>query len=199
MKNWIVALLMLCAVASFGQSGEGKENPGSLYSNGSENPYLDRVARKVGDILMIEIVESSSATFTAATNTSKSDGATASVDILKGFFNRLFAPLSTNGSGSSAGSGDTSYKSKMTTEMSAVVKKVMDNGMLVIEGTRTLVTNKETQTYVLSGIVRQQDISSMNTVPSNRIAEAEIKLMAKGAVGDRQRRGILTQLVDWLF
>ncbi len=183
----------------YSQTGEGKANPGSLFNSDSENPYLDRVARKEGDILMIEIVESSSSTFTATTNTSKSDGSTASVDILKGFFNRLFAPLSTSGSGSSAGSGDTSYKSKMTTEMSAVVKKVLPGGQMVIEGTRTLVTNKETQVYVLSGIVRQQDITSMNTIPSNRIAEAEIKLTAKGAVGDRQRKGILTQLVDWLF
>lgn len=198
MKRYLIVVVLVASVAAFAQDG-GKTNPGSLYQDGATNPWLDRVARKEGDLLMIKISEESAATFTASTNTSKSDNNQASLDVLKGFFNRLFAPLVTSGSGNSSGSGDTSYKSKMTTHMSVVVKKVLPNGQMMIEGTRTLVTNKETQTYVLSGLIRAEDVMSDNTVDSTRIAEAEIKLMAKGQVGDRQRRGILTQVLDWLF
>lgn len=184
-----------------GQSiGSGsKANPGSLYSTGATNPYLDRVARKVGDVLMVEIKESSAATFSAATNTSKTDSNTASADVLKGFLGRIFGPLATSGSGAASGSGDTSHKSSMTTRMSVVIKEVLPDGHMVIEGTRTLVTNKETQTFVLTGLIRQADITTANIVDSTRIADASIKLAATGQVADRQRKGILTKLLDWLF
>ena len=197
-KQLSVLFLIGVSAVAIAQTG-GKANPGSLYQDGGSNPYLDRVARKEGDILMIEIVEQSSSNFKADTAASKSIGNSASVDVVKGFFDRLFGPLTTSGSGSTTGGGSTSQTSSMAALMSVVVKEVLPNGLLVIEGTRTLVTNKDTQTFVLTGLIRAADIESDNTIESTRIAEAEIRLEARGMIADRQRKGVLTQLIDWLF
>ena len=83
--------------------------------------------------------------------------------------------------------------------MSVLVKQVMPNGNLVVEGRRSLVTNKQTQTIVFSGIVRQTDIRPNNTVLSTDVAEAEVKMDGSGVISQRQRKGILTQIIDWLF
>jgi flagellar L-ring protein precursor FlgH len=80
------------------------------------------------------------------------------------------------------------------------VKEVLPNGNLVLEGTRDLKLNKETQQIVISGIVRRDDVRPDNTVLSENMAMAEIRSMGTGGViADRQRRGILTRLVDFLF
>jgi flagellar L-ring protein precursor FlgH len=83
--------------------------------------------------------------------------------------------------------------------MSAVVKKVMPNGNLVIEGTRFVKVNKDTQTFVLSGVIKQDSVLPDNTVMSESIAEAEIRVEGKGAITERQRKGILSRVLDWLF
>ena len=48
-------------------------------------------------------------------------------------------------------------------------------------------------------MVRPMDITSDNTIKSSQIAEADIRLEGKGMIQDRQRKGILNQIMDWLF
>lgn len=52
---------------------------------------------------------------------------------------------------------------------------------------------------VIEGIVRPDDIKSDNTVLSEDVAEASIKYDGKGTVGDRQRQGLISRLLNWLF
>ena len=79
------------------------------------------------------------------------------------------------------------------------VVETFPNGVLRIEGRRTLKINEETQTLVFSGLVRIRDIRADNTVPSTAIANAEIYFEGKGIVGSRQREGILTRLFKIIF
>lgn len=196
MKHVFLAIL---AVAAAGCLAQSKTDAGTIYGPKIDNPFADRIARQKGDIVMIVINEQSAASFAAATKSVKGDSNTVSVDVFKGLLGRLFGPLSTSGSSQVQGQGDTSQTSKMSARMSAMVKEVLPNGTMIIEGSRALVTNKETQTFVLSGIIRMADISPDNTIDSTKIAEAEIKMEGSGMISDRQRKGILTQLLDWLF
>ena len=198
MKKLLLIVIAMASMNAFAQTG-GKASPGSLFNSGVDNPWLDRVARKEGDVLMVVIKEESTSSFSASTTATKDASNSVSLDVVKGFFSRLFGPLATSGGGTTSGSGNTAYNGKMAARMSVVVKKVLPNGQMVIEGTRTLVTNKETQTYVLSGLIRSTDIASDNSIDSTRIAEAEIKLTGTGMVAERQKKGIITQLLDWLF
>jgi flagellar L-ring protein precursor FlgH len=83
--------------------------------------------------------------------------------------------------------------------MSAIVTKVNPNGTLIIEGARSVVVNKETQLFKITGVIRREDVRPDNTVMSEAIADAQIKLDGKGTINDRQRRGLITRLLDWLF
>lgn len=180
------------------------DNTGSLWSNSKPNAFLDRTARKEGDILTIIISETSTATFSASTTTSKTDTNTVGktiIPILSTLVPNLIPNTtgSSSGSLSTAGAGTTASTGKFTARMSAVVKKVMPNGNLVIEGTRFVKVNKDTQTFVLSGIIKQDSVLPDNTVLSESIAEAEIRVEGKGAITERQRKGILSRVLDWLF
>jgi len=204
MKRFLYCIVLGAAVQAAYADDLPPDNTGSLWSNSKPNAFLDRTARKEGDILTIIISETSTATYTASTTTSKTDTNTVGktvVPILSTLVPNLIPNTSGSSSGSltSAGSGTTQATGKFTARMSAVVKKVMPNGNLVIEGTRYVKVNKETQTFVLSGVIKPDSVRPDNTVLSESIAEAEIRADGKGAISERQRKGILSRLLDWLF
>jgi len=196
-KTALFVIFVLITAISAAQ--ESKPNPGSLFNAGARNAFVDSVARRVGDVLMVVIDESSTANFAATTEASKNDSNSISTQFFNSFLDHLIRPMNTNGQSKVAGDGKTTQTGKMNATMSVVVKQVMPNGNLVIEGTRSLITNKQTQTFVLSGIVRQEDVLANNTVSSDKIAAAEIKMDGSGMISQRQRKGILTQVLDWLF
>lgn len=201
MRLIAMATIVVLAGSSLAQDSKTgcKSNAGSIYHQGANNPLLDNVARNVGDIVMIEISERSVSTFTASTSSVKTTDNNVGSILFDNFIKGLFGTLATSGSSTNQGSGDTNYRSSMTTQMSAIVKQVFPNGYMLIEGTRTLVTNKETQIYVLSGLIRPVDITADNIIDSAKIAEAQIRLESKGQIAERQRKGILSQLLDWIF
>lgn len=199
MRAWILALALTVAAVGLGQTTQDKENPGSLLSPGYVNPLSDRVARHVGDILTIEVKEESLAEYSANTTTARSSKGSFSPGFVFDIIERVFRGFTTSTSSETKGDGKTTHKNKVTTKMSAVVKQVMPNGNLLVEGHRSLTTNKDTETIVLTGIVRPFDIGSDNIVESTRIAELTLALAGKGQIQDKQKKGILSTLLDWLF
>jgi flagellar L-ring protein precursor FlgH len=196
MKVLVLVFVAAIAAVSFSQS---KGNPGSLFDATVRNPFTDNVARRVGDILTVIVDEKTLADFKASTQATKNDSNSVNAQFFIGLLDSLFKPVTTGANSSVSGDGQTSQSSRMTATMSTVVKQVMPNGNLVIEGRRSLITNKQTQTIVFSGIVRPTDITPNNTVRSVNVAEAEIKMDGTGLISQRQRKGILTQIIDWLF
>lgn len=192
------SVMLLAAVAATASAQSQDENPGSLWNNKAPSPYQDRVARKEGDVITIVISETSTSAITASTNTSKTD----SNNITKGLgpiLSNLIPNWMTGNNASNSGQGQTSQTGRFSATVSAVVRKVLPNGTMIIEGTKLLTVNKDTQTFTVRGIIRPDDIRSDNTVLSERIADAYIVGNGKGQIADRQRRGILTRLLDWLF
>jgi len=206
MKQTTLAIFM--ALGVLGQSQVIDKNDattnaqasGSMWANG-QNPLTDRTARREGDLLTILISESSVATFSANTTASKTQSSNAMQNVLKGLFGflDLTGPKSTSGSTADTGTGTTGQNGTMRARITAEVIAVTPRGHLILEGSRTLVINKESQIFKLTGIIRRDDIAPDNTVFSESIAQAEIRLEGKGQIADKQRRGFLTQLLDWLF
>ncbi len=199
MKTISIALMLLLAGASWSQIIDKGDNPGTLWVQGADNPLLDRTARKVGDLLTIIISETSAASFNATSTTSKKDSTTIGKSIFNDFIGRFFSPAATSGTSATNGSGTSIQNGTVTARLTAIVKQVLPNGSLVIEGTRTVMVNRDLQSFKLSGIVRRDDVRADNTILSENIAEADIRMEGKGAIYDRQRRGLLTRLLDWLF
>lgn len=200
MKHLTIAL-----VAIFAQFASAQDtNDGSLVPSKMRNPYLDRTAKRAGDVLTVVVDESSTAALSANTTAAKKDSNAIdklvtpflkNIPLVKDFL----GGLSTGANSSNSGSGATNGTTRLNAKISVVVKEVLPNGNLVIEGNRIVKVNKDLQIYKLTGIVRPDDVRRDNTVKSEAIAEANITTDGKGLIGDRQRRGILTRLLDWLF
>ncbi|HXH61722.1 MAG TPA: flagellar basal body L-ring protein FlgH [Fimbriimonadaceae bacterium] len=192
---FIIAVLSL-GCASYAQI---KGNPGSLFDPKARNMFTDNVAREVGDVLLVVVDEKTIADFSASTQASKNDSNSISTKFFNNFLDRLFRPLTTGDQSSNSGDGETKQNSRMSATMSVIVKQVLPNGNMVIEGSRSLITNKQTQTLTLSGVIRPLDIRPDNSVLSSVIAEAQIKMDGAGLISQRQHKGILTKILDWLF
>ena len=72
--------------------------------------------------------------------------------------------------------------------------RVLPNGNLVIRGEKWLTLNTGEEFIRLEGLVRPQDVSSDNTVESNRIANARIQYSGKGQTQEAQSPGWLNTL-----
>ena len=176
----------------------GKTTPnGSLWSSSSQSLTADCRAHKVGDTITILVQESSTASSTASTKTSKSEAY--AFNGLTGGLHGLLGPLGSSDSSSLNGSGQTSRSGSLITTMSAMVKTVLPNGDLMIQGTRLITVNKEKENIVLTGEVRPQDISPNNTVSSVSLANATITYQGKGPVSKQTHGGLLGRLFGWLF
>lgn len=198
MRSIYVAAILALACVSVAQESLNKVNPGSLWTEDASDILHDRTASKEGDLITVLITESTAATFTAQTTTSKSDAA----NINKGLgpvLGNIIPNLGVGASSATQGAGATTQAGSFTGTVTAVVKKVFPNGTMLIEGARDIVYNRETQTIKLTGIVRREDIAPNNTILSSLVANAQIRATGKGQISDRQRKGLLMRLLDWLF
>ena len=188
---------------------------GSLFSdNVKADLFTDVKAIDVGDIVTINIVETSKASKDAKTDIQRNNAVDASIKALLGLESyshplvQEIAPEFNLGTGISAtyaskfkGQGKTTRNESMTAQISARVIQVLPNGNLVIRGSREITVNFEKQYIIVQGVVRPEDISPENTVLSTYIADAKIDYTGKGDVSRQQRQGWLSRLIDvvWPF
>lgn len=197
---------------------EANEKPtktyeGSLWENNGplSDLFIDPKARKVGDIVTISIVETSSASNNADTNTSRTSSIDASITNLLGLENNStfprgsgFTPFgSVTGSSSNSfqGSGNTNRSGELAASLTARVTEVLPNGNLRILGRREITINNERQYIALSGIIRPRDISSDNVILSTFISDAKIAYTGTGIINDVQKPGWLARVFNavWPF
>ena len=170
--------------------------------------FKDHKARTVGDIVTISIVESSSASNRATTQTGRKSSVSGGIEK---FFNMekhfpvshpFFNPFSSVKGGlesSFDGSGTTTRTGKLTAYITARVTEVLPNGNLKIVGSREVTVNNEKQLITLSGIIRPKDISADNIILSTYISDARIAYRGSGIIDDRQRPGWLARIFDWIW
>lgn len=168
-------------------------------SNTAASLYADSRAHDVGDALTIVISENTTATSTATTKTAHDDTVNAFGG--SGLFQRIFKDFSLTATNSRAGNGtgSTTRSGTLSTTLSVIVKEVMPNGTLVVEGTRVVGINRETQKVTFTGIVRPEDIGYDNSVSSNLVANVIVHYDGKGIVSDTQRPGIISRVFRFLF
>ncbi len=179
---------------------------GSLWEpdNGRAYMFEDRRASRVGDIVVVQIVEQHSGSKTANTKSDRSTtfGAGASggffdIKDLLGDFRNLFNADVTS-SNEFEGDGSTSREDSLTGTIAAQVVEVLPNGDLRIQGKRRVKVNSETQTMMIKGIVRRIDLDTQNTVLSSAVANADISYTGLGAVDDVQTPGWAVRVFNWV-
>lgn len=169
--------------------------PGSAWSGYSTMMDLthDLRASRIDDVVTVIVAESASATTTGNTKTARKSSANTLVTGFPGVKSAPATALLSNlahmsGDTELDGSGATGRSTTLTTNMTARVVRVLPNGFLVIEGSKNVQINSEWQTVTVRGVVRPADLTSDNTVPSQRIAQMEVKLDGKGVINDAIRR-----------
>jgi flagellar L-ring protein precursor FlgH len=164
------------------------------------NLYNAHRAMRVDDILTVVIIESAKAGSQSGTNTQKQNDL--SLTAAKGTGLLKFLP-SFGASGSSKvdynGQGATTREGSLDAKISARVIKVLDNGDLVIDGSKVVEINEEKEIIKVNGIVRPQDIEGNNIIYSYNIADAQITYSGKGTSNTGQRPGILARFLNWIF
>lgn len=170
----------------------------SLWGNPGSDSLLfsDRKARNVGDVLTIVIAESATTSMNKSTSNSKSGEV--SLNAGMGVFDFLKA-ASAGSSDSFKADGSTANSNRASGRIAVTVTDVMPNGNMVVEGTQSIYQGKNEHKISLRGIVRRDDVSYMNTVPSTQVADASIKFDGKGPINAKQRQGILSQIFNILF
>jgi flagellar L-ring protein precursor FlgH len=165
----------------------------------------DLRARSVNDLLTIQVVETIQATGTADARLSKASDAGASVTKLFGLEKALpdvIDPTNLVGAASNSkfdGAGATTRSAQFAAIMTARVVQVLPNGDLVLEGARELDINGDRQVVVLTGLVRQADISPYNVVLSTSIAQLRIRYFGRGLMKDSLQPGWLTRILNKIF
>jgi flagellar L-ring protein FlgH len=165
--------------------------------NSSCNLVADVKARTVGDLVTVLITEGTEASLAATTDVSKDFKHSNNAGI--GPLVKLVPEIGYTSSQSGKASGQTTMSNNLVTKLTATVTNVLPNGNLQIKGERAIVTNGEKQTATLSATVRPQDIATDNTVVSTFLADVNVQCTGKGAVANRQKEGIISRLLRFLF
>ncbi len=153
--------------------------------------FRDVRASQVYDLVTILVSDKASAVSTGATNTTRKSSVKASVAsaVLPKSVAPALANLATTSNNTQLhGQGTTSRESTLTTTVTAEVTDVLPNGNLVIQGQKEISVNSEKQVITVRGIVRPDDLSPGNSIPSDRIARMEVRVNGRGVVNDAVKR-----------
>ncbi len=174
-------------------------NNGSIYQAGfDQNLYSDRKAFRVGDIITITLNERTQASKNANSQIDKDSNANIGLTSLFGSSLTTNNPIGGNDLSLSAGySGERGTKgdaksaqsNTLTGSITVTVADVLPNGIIAVRGEKWMTLNTGDELVRIAGLVRADDISTDNTVPSTRVADARITYSGTGAFADASQPG----------
>jgi len=193
-KTLSKSLLVMILVLMFGITASAQ----TMKEIVANSFYSDKKAFAEGDIITIQIVEFTKGTnqTNATTNSDNSLNADATASSIP------FVPsfgLNSEMSNRHTAEGEISSQGELESMMTAVVTEVQENGLLSIQGVRTLNVNGEIQTTTITGLVRSEDVSSRNTVYSYNIANSQISYSGQGMATEAGKPGIIARVWNWIF
>ncbi|UTV98778.1 flagellar basal body L-ring protein FlgH [Marinomonas rhizomae] len=169
---------------------------GGIYQASMGDVFFgDQKASKVGDILTINLNETTTSTKANAATVSKSSSATIENPTVFGQELRVDTTLPQQGTDFS-GNASANQNNSLTGTISVTVYKAYPNGVLAVRGEKWLRLNQGDEYIRFSGVVRKQDISPDNTVESERVADARITYSGTGDVAAGSEQGWVSRLLN---
>ncbi len=158
----------------------------------------DPTARRLNDLVTVNVIENVSAATTADANVGKSSDANVSIPgpQIASQLSRLF-PFSSETNFN--GAGGTTRSTQLSARLTARVVEVLPNGDLVVEGVREVDVNGDRALVVLTGVIRSVDIQPTNVISSTRIGQLQIKALSQGLIKDSLSPGWLIRALNKIF
>ena len=181
----------------------------SLWREGARGFFRDQRARRVGDVLTVNIVVKDQAALNNETSRSRATEDSLGLPNLLGLEGKLvdFLPngasadklVGANSDMRNKGSGATQRSESVNTNVAAVIVQQLPNGNLVIEGRQEIRVNFEVREVYVAGIVRPEDITPANTISHEKIAELRVAYGGRGLITDVQQPRYGSQVLDILL
>lgn len=181
----VFSLIFLCHLSAFAMNLFDETHYRALIA--------DRKAYLPGDILTVIVLETSNAQTSADLSSGK-----AIETALKASYNKKSYKVGLDLTGSGRANAKTARNGKIKAALTVRIKDIFPNTTYLIEGRQMITINGEQQTIILSGIVRQEDISAQNTILSTRLADAQITYAGNGSVSNAQRYNYAYKLLSFM-
>ena len=171
----------------------GQMSDGSAWSATGKLTSLstDVKALNPHDLISIVISENLSASTGGTVKNSRASTATSELSALLGTFSASGAAnnaLAQKSGSSLNAQGQSVTDSSLNTTIGGEVMDVLPNGILVIEAARQLEFNQQTETIIMRGLVRPEDVSPSNQVLSTAISGLQVQVVGKGIINDSTYR-----------
>lgn len=177
------------------------EHHGSIFMAGRHMAlFTDQRARQIGDAITVTLVEQTDASKSSSTATAKgtSIGIPAPTIFGRGitYNGDVIGNSSLDSDTEFSGTGSSSQSNSLSGSITVVVREVMPNGLLRVEGDKWLTINQGREFIHVHGYVRPIDITADNSVPSFKLADARITYSGKGVLADANRPGWLSRFFN---
>ncbi len=157
---------------------------------------------RVGDIITVLLSESTQANRSLSNELSRESendvvpqGLT---NRIAGLGSALTGINTAGGTISSNGAATADQRASLNGSVAATVIEVQANGNLVVRGEKQLSLSEGGEVIQVSGIIRPEDVSAINTVQSRRLANAQLAYRAVGDHANATRAGWGTSaLLKW--
>ncbi len=167
-------------------------------STGYAPLYTGNRARAVGDPLTILLVESTSTTKAAGSNTAR-DGGFSLTPPASGPFSILSPDaLSASGNSSFKGQGKANQSNSLSGQLTVTIAEVRPNGTALVRGEKRMTLSQGEEWIQFSGIVRLSDIDEDSRILSSRVADARIIYAGNGSIQRAGHEGWLSRFFNMI-
>lgn len=183
--------------------------PASLWRQGSRAFFKDQRASRVGDIMTVVITINDQAKLNNATTSARDGTDSADLPNFLGYETLLHkvlpdavnpqALVAADSASSNTGSGTINRTESIQLRVAALITQLLPNGNFVVQGSQQVRVNYEMRNLQVTGVIRPEDISQLNEISYDKIAEARISYGGEGTVSDMQQPRLGQQLYDVLF
>jgi flagellar L-ring protein precursor FlgH len=187
----------------------------SLWRSGAKGFFRDQRARRVGDVLTVQLSIADKATLSNESSRARQAKDGFGMPSFFGLEKRLAKVLPDGGSNgtpvdpsslvdlnsqsANQGRGGIARSETISTDIAAVITQLLPNGNLVIQGRQEIRVNFELREVVVAGIVRPEDITPRNTISHDKIAELRVAYGGRGQITDVQQPRYGAQVLDILL
>jgi flagellar L-ring protein precursor FlgH len=178
----------------------------SLWSNSPKSLFGDRRAKELGDLVTVVIEIDEEAEMQNSVDTDRSTNQSFGVGGFFGLPQLLDDVLPDGASSASAvdltrtsnlqGAGNIRRNEKLTLRLAAQIADELPNGYLYLEGRQEILVNNEARHLMVSGIIRTEDITRLNTITYDKIANAQIYYGGRGDLSNSVKTRLGSKIVN---